>query len=139
MDEGLLRKKGYFASSFCFFVVAPRSCVQVPRALSPGSIGAQLVPQLLARRSDPMELELHSVVSPEFPSTCHHPLWQALDLEVETCLNQLMDEGLLRKKGSVHVSVSRSLEEVGDGKRTDNGGGGKNASKRGGGRWSWPP
>mmetsp|Transcript_1160 Transcript_1160/g.2189 ORF Transcript_1160/g.2189 Transcript_1160/m.2189 type:complete len:1924 (+) Transcript_1160:412-6183(+) len=38
---------------------------------------------------------------PELPSTCNHPLWQSWDLAVETCLNQLIDDGYLRKKGLV--------------------------------------
>lgn len=32
---------------------------------------------------------------PSLPSTCNHPLWQAWDLAVETCLTQLAQEGLL--------------------------------------------
>lgn len=32
---------------------------------------------------------------PSLPSTCNHPLWQAWDLAVETCLHQLMRDGHL--------------------------------------------
>ena len=32
---------------------------------------------------------------PSLPSTCNHPLWQAWDLAVETCLHQLMKDGHL--------------------------------------------
>ena len=35
--------------------------------------------------------------NPEIPSTCNHPLWDAWDLAVETCLHQLIDQGYLRK------------------------------------------
>jgi len=42
---------------------------------------------------------------PELPSTCRHPLWQAWDLAVEGCLNQLIDDGLLRKSSIVVTTV----------------------------------
>lgn len=35
---------------------------------------------------------------PSIPSTCNHPLWQAWDLAVETCLTQLIEEGFLSSK-----------------------------------------
>ncbi len=38
---------------------------------------------------------------PELPSTHTHPLWLAWDHAVETCLNQLMNDGLLRKSSIV--------------------------------------
>jgi len=54
------------------------------------------------------------VSHPEIPSTCNHPLWDAWDLAVETCLYQLIDQGYLRK-----TSVNYTSGEDGD-ESTDN-------------------
>lgn len=39
---------------------------------------------------------------PALPSTCNHPLWQAWDLAVETCLSQLMKEGFIGMNRRAH-------------------------------------
>lgn len=46
--------------------------------------------------------------NPELPSTCNHPLWQAWDLAVETCLHQLIDHGYLTRKGSVTAATTKA-------------------------------
>ena len=51
--------------------------------------------------------------NPEIPSTCNHPLWDAWDLAVETCLHQLIDQGYLRKS-TPETPVSASSEEEGE-------------------------
>ena len=43
---------------------------------------------------------------PEIPSTCNHPLWDAWDLAVETCLYQLIDRGYLRKMPLNYTSTA---------------------------------
>jgi len=49
---------------------------------------------------------------PELPSTCHHPLWQAWDLAVETCLTQLIDAGYLKKgAGNGNAAPAPKVEE----------------------------
>lgn len=48
---------------------------------------------------------------PEIPSTCYHPLWNAWDLAVETCLYQLIDQGYLRKSSTAAAQTS---DEDGD-------------------------
>lgn len=51
------------------------------------------------------------VSNPEIPSTCNHPLWDAWDLAVETCLHQLIDQGYLRKTSPTPAPAS---DEEGD-------------------------
>lgn len=43
------------------------------------------------------ELNCTPMSYPSLPTSCNHPLWQAWDLAVETCLSQLSREGLLGK------------------------------------------
>jgi regulator-associated protein of mTOR len=52
--------------------------------------------------------------NPEIPSTCNHPLWDAWDLAVETCLHQLIDQGYLRKSSSSTPAPASPSEEGDD-------------------------
>ncbi|KAL7548098.1 hypothetical protein ACHAWF_011388, partial [Thalassiosira exigua] len=58
---------------------------------------------------------------PELPSTCEHPLWQAWDLAVETCLARLVDAGHYDEvaKGGGGAAVAGKGDESG---RTADGG-----------------
>lgn len=48
---------------------------------------------------------------PALPLTHDHPLWQAWDLAVETCLDQLMRNGTLGVNGTVRASVPSTPAE----------------------------
>ena len=56
---------------------------------------------------------------PALPSTHDHPLWLSWDLAVETCLDQLMKEGVLvdevSEKRAVSTTASNDGEGVGEG------------------------
>ncbi len=49
---------------------------------------------------------------PALPSTCDHPLWQAWDLAVETCLSQLMREGVLGANRPLARAVEKEQNEA---------------------------
>jgi regulator-associated protein of mTOR len=51
------------------------------------------------------------MTNPEIPSTCNHPLWDAWDLAVETCLHQLIDQGYLRKTPSSSAPASEEGDD----------------------------
>jgi regulator-associated protein of mTOR len=51
------------------------------------------------------------MTNPEIPSTCNHPLWDAWDLAVETCLHQLIDQGYLRKTPSSSAPASEERDD----------------------------
>ena len=57
--------------------------------------------------------------NPELPSTCQHPLWNAWDLAVETCLTQLIDSGHLRTFSDTEVKSSPSDGEATDGSASE--------------------
>jgi len=50
---------------------------------------------------------------PSLPSTCNHPLWQAWDLAVETCLHQLIRDGHLNMSSeSPRQTATTSSKDV---------------------------
>jgi WD40 repeat protein len=49
---------------------------------------------------------------PALPSTCDHPLWQAWDLAVETCLSQLMREGVLNVNRPLARPIEKDQDEI---------------------------
>ena len=48
---------------------------------------------------------------PPLPPTCDHPLWQSWDLAVETCLSQLMREGVLGPKRPLDTPGGKENDE----------------------------
>ena len=58
------------------------------------------------------ELHCSPTSYPALPSTCDHPLWQAWDLAVETCISQMAREGLLGTNRGQHTR--RKEDEVND-------------------------
>jgi len=71
------------------------------------------------------ELSCTPMSYPALPSTCNHPLWQAWDLAVETCLSQLTREGLLGNKRRPHTHTVGNEDEDGDDEDDSQGGDGE--------------
>jgi len=71
------------------------------------------------------ELHCSPTSYPALPSTCDHPLWQAWDLAVETCISQMAREGLLGTNRGQHTR--RKEDEVND--DDDDGGESNDASR----------